>query len=188
MAGVIVAIGALVMLHTRPTGVSPIRDAVSHYGITRYAPGYRVLTLAMAASGVGAAFGIFRLLSGRSLVIVAALLVFSAARAAISWYPMDEPGGLVTQVGARHVVLAGLAFVALFVAALRLGVLLSRGGEWQSWQGPLGAADVVLGVGLVAMVVTRRVPSLSGWFGAVERVYYAGALLWLALVGFALLG
>ena len=99
---------------------------------------------------------------------------------------MDEPGGLVTPVGARHVILAGAAFVALFVAAVRLGSVLSRDDTWSSWRPWLIVAEVMLGVGLVAMVVARRVPSLRTWFGVVERFYYAAALLWLALVGLAL--
>lgn len=188
VAGVAVALAALVVLHTRPTGLSPVRDAVSHYGITPYASGYRVLTLAMALSGLGVAFGLLRLLHGHALVVVIALLVFAFARAVISWFPMDEPGGLVTPVGVRHVLLAGAAFVALFVAAVRLGSMLSRDGLWRSWHSPLVAAEVVLGLSLVAMIVVRRVPSFRGWFGAVERVYYAGALLWLSFVGLALLG
>ena len=186
IAGVLVAIGALGWLHTRPAGLSPVRDAVSHYGITPYALGYRVLTLAMAVSGLGAAFGILQLGHGRALVVVAALVVFAAARAAISWFPMDEPGGLVTPVGARHVILAGAAFVALFVAAVRLGSVLSRDGSWSSWRPWLIVAEIMLGLGLVAMVVVRRVPNLRAWFGGVERFYYAGALLWLTLVGVAL--
>ena len=36
LAAVAVAVGALVTLHVLPTGLSPVRDAVSHYGITRY--------------------------------------------------------------------------------------------------------------------------------------------------------
>jgi hypothetical protein len=186
--GVAVSAGVLISLHTLPTGLSPVRDAVSHYGITKYAPGYRALTLMLALAGGGAALGLAVGFHGKSLVVVLLLALFTMARAAISWFPMDEPDGQVTPIGARHVLLAATAFLAIFIAAVRFSVVLSRTGAWAGWHVPFLVTDVVLGLGLLGMVLARRVPGMRGYFGAVERLFYVGMYLWFAFVGLALVG
>lgn len=186
LVGAAAALAALVRLHTLPTGLSPLRDAVSHYGITPHRAWYRVLTIAMAVSGVGAALGVYLALHGDAAVVVAALAVFAVCRAAISWFPMDEPGELVTPVGVRHVLLALGAFVALFIAALRFGRVLDDTGAWPDWHGASVPFDVALAVGLLGMVVTRRLPGRAHLFGLAEREYYAAMLGWLAFLGAAL--
>lgn len=57
-SGVSVGVVALVVLHLLPSGLSPLRDPVSQYGITRFKAGYRVQTLAYGLAGAGAAIGI----------------------------------------------------------------------------------------------------------------------------------
>ncbi|MDA8199230.1 MAG: hypothetical protein M0Z54_07355 [Thermaerobacter sp.] len=41
-------VGSLLYLHLVPTGLSPIQNPVSPYGITPYRGGYRAATLAFA--------------------------------------------------------------------------------------------------------------------------------------------
>ena len=45
------AVGALVWLHLVPTGLSPLRDPVSQYGISIYRAGYRVATISLGIVG-----------------------------------------------------------------------------------------------------------------------------------------
>jgi hypothetical protein len=187
LLGVGAAVAALVWLHLRPSGLSPVRDAVSQYGITRFRRGYRVLTLAMAVGGASAAVGLYAALHGRAAVVLAALGVFVVSRAVISWLPMDPPGTLVTPTGAWHILMALVAFVSLMVAAVRLGAVLERTGIWPSWHGAVVPFDVAFVAGLLAMVITRRLTGSAHVFGAVERAYYAVMLAWLAFVGVALI-
>ncbi len=185
LLGLLVAVGALVVLHVLATTLSPVRDAVSHYGITRYASGYRALTIAMAVSGLGGLIGVAVCLRGDALIVVLALAVFVASRAVISWFPMDGPGQLVTPRGAYHLLLAILAFAAILVAAARLGTVLDRTDSWPDWRGASLPLTVLLAVGMVALVVTRR--ALPGYFGAGERLYYVGMFAWLGWLGLALI-
>jgi hypothetical protein len=186
LLGAAVAVSALVWLHLKPTGLDPLRDAVSHYGITPFRVGYRVQTIAMAVSGLGAAIGLYSALHGDAAVVVAALAAFVAARAVISWLPMDEPGQLVTPRGAWHLLLALVAFIAIFIAELRLGRVLDRTDTWPDWQAASVPFDIAFVLGLVGMVVTRRLPHRTHVFGLAERFYYLAMLGWLVFVGFAL--
>ena len=58
LVGTAAAVASLVVLHILPTGLSPVRNAVSHYGTTRYRAGYRALTISMAVAGFGAVVGL----------------------------------------------------------------------------------------------------------------------------------
>jgi hypothetical protein len=97
VAGVIalVALAAVVAslgyLHLEPTGLSPVRNAVSQYGITTFRAGYRVATIAFGVAGTALAVGVDEAVSGDGRKAVVALLVlFSIARGAISWFPIDR--------------------------------------------------------------------------------------------------
>ena len=112
LVALVTVVASLGYLHVAPTGLSPVRNAVSQYGITRFRAGYRVATIAFGVGGIALAVGIDRAVapSGRSLVVVL-LLIFAVARLAISWFPMDAPGTPPTQTGRRHGLLAIAAFL-----------------------------------------------------------------------------
>lgn len=178
LAGLGVGITALGVLHALPTGLSPLRNAVSQYGITRYRLGYRVQTLGYAVAGVAAGIALAAI-GGVPGAVVALCVVFACARAAISWFPMDTPGGDRTATGRRHGLLAVVAFVAITVAALRLdrasGSLLGSS---------TATASTVLGalmlVSLLGMAASRRTSGVG--FGAIERAFYVLMTAWLVLV------
>ncbi|MGO9962772.1 MAG: DUF998 domain-containing protein [Acidimicrobiales bacterium] len=179
LATVLVALG---YLHLAPTGLSPVRNAVSQYGITRFRAGYRVATIAFAVAGIALAVGIDRVASkdGREEVVVL-LLLFALARGAISWFPMDAPGAARTSTGQVHGLLALVAFASAATAALRLGTVLSHGARWR----PLAPVSSALGWAMVACLLgilfARSFPSLRARFGAIERGFYVSAIAWFAV-------
>ncbi|HEY5030972.1 MAG TPA: DUF998 domain-containing protein [Actinomycetes bacterium] len=185
LAAVAVAVGALVTLHVLPTGLSPVRDAVSHYGITRYRLGYRVLTISMGVAGLAAAAGLAVVVHGGAALVDLFLVAFALARLAISWYPMDEPGLAPTEHGRRHGLLALLTFTSVMVAGLRLPRALQLEGVWASQLAPLRVFGWLLLVAAVGMIVTRRLGG-GGLFGLAERAFYLATFCWLGLVGMAL--
>jgi len=174
--------GSLTYLHLEPTGLSPVRDAVSQYGITSFRTGYRVATIAFGVAGVALAVGIDRAVSGGGRVVVAALLVvFAAARGAISWFPMDAPGEQRTQHGQMHGVLAVGAFLSAAIAAFRLAGVLSQQARWHA----LATVSTALGAAMVAclsgLVLARSSPAVRARFGAIERGFYVSAIAWFAV-------
>ncbi len=182
-AGLVVGLAALVALHVLPTGLSPVRNAVSQYGISSYRAGYRVQTIAYALAGLGAALSITGL-PGRCGVVVALCAVFAASRAAISWFPMDEPGGPHTPTGRNHGILAITAFVAVGAAGWRLAHLLNHDQLHPAIASASNVLALLMAVALVAMALGRRAG--GGYFGLIERGFYAAMTGWLVTV--AILG
>jgi len=180
-----VTVASLVWLHLQPTGLSPVRNPVSQYGITSFRAGYRAATIAFGAAGLALAAGISQAIGGRALVAVTLLVVFAVTRAAISWFPMDAPGAQRTSSGRAHGWLAIAAFGAATLAALRLGTVLSRAARWHSFAPVSVALGWLMVALLVAMALARSVPAVRDRFGAVERAFYLAAIAWFAVFGVA---
>lgn len=176
-AGLVVGVTALVLLHLLPTGLSPLRNAVSQYGISRYRAGYRVQTLAYAVAGAGAAIGVATL-PGPAWPVVALCATFAVTRAVISWFPMDVPGTTRTRTGGRHGALAVAAFLAAGLASREMANLLDKDGAHPGIAATSSALAVLMALSLIGMVVSRRVDL----FGAAERVFYVFMTGWLATV------
>jgi Protein of unknown function (DUF998) len=183
LAAVVASLG---YLHLAPTGLSPVRDAVSQYGITPYRAGYRVATVSFAISGVALALGLDRAITspGRG-ALVAALIVFAAARAVISWFPMDAPGSTPTSTGVAHGVLALLAFGGATFAAFRLGALLAGQTVWSSLAPVSTGLAWAMLAALVLMGLARSHPIIRARFGIVERGFYVAAIAWFAVFAIA---
>ncbi|HUD69953.1 MAG TPA: DUF998 domain-containing protein [Acidimicrobiales bacterium] len=186
LAGVVASIGALVYLHAVPTGLSPVRNAVSQYGISAHRWGYRLMTISMAASGASLAVALGSALRGSGVTVVLVLLgVFALARLAISWFPMDAPGTERTTTGARHGLLAIGTFLSVAIAAIRLCRVLERDTAWSM----LANISRGLGLGMVVcvgiLVLSRIGPDLRRAFGAIERALYVAIIAWLVVFGVA---
>jgi hypothetical protein len=187
------ALAALVTLHVLPTGLSPIHNAVSHYGITKYRLGYRVLTLCFGVAGAALAIAVGTGFprGGQRIEVIGWLLAFAASRAVISWFPMDAPGSERTGTGATHGLLAIVTFGAITIAAFRLTGLIQHD-DAHGHPLPGGVLTTVRVAGwfllasVLATVATRRIPALRSSFGIAERGIYLGTFVLLAVMGFAL--
>jgi len=171
--------------HLKPTGLSPVRNAVSQYGISPTRSDYRVATLAFAAAGVGLTVALSQVVDHREAAIIAFLCVFAVARALISWFPMDAPGAERTSTGALHGLLAIAAFGSATVAAFRLGTALSDQHTWHGLAAVSTALAWLMLAFLLGMVSRRVVPSIGRWFGAIERGFYVAAIAWFAVFAIA---
>ncbi len=184
-AGLAVGIGALVVLHLAPTGLSPVRNAVSQYGISTYRAGYRVQTIGYAVAGLGAAIGISTL-PGAVAVPVGLCLIFAVARALISWFPMDAPGTQHTVTGRRHGLLAIAAFVGVGLAAWQFASLLSHDSLHPAVATTSTVLAAVMAITLLAMGTSRRAEGGRS-FGLIERGFYLAMTAWLATVAVLLI-
>ncbi len=165
-------IACLAYLHVARTGYSAVRNAVSEYGVGRYAPLYSAQAILM---GVAALCLAVALKQPHRVVVL--LVLFAIARILIGWFPTDLRGSRQrTSRGSVHLLLAAVAFVTLPWAAIDLG--RSEGGE--PW---LGRILVVLAV--LTAVAPRT--QLRPWFGLIERALYVGMLAWLIVVAVRLL-
>lgn len=186
MAGLAVTIASLVWLHLVPMGLSPLRNAVSQYGISVHRGGYRVATLGFGAAGAALAAGALVGPAFPGCRLVAGLLaLFSLARLLISWAPMDQPGAPRTTSGVVHWILAVAAFGAVTAAAVRSGHGLS--GQWATGATGSQVLGWVMLAGLLGLPLARPGGPLRGYFGAAERLFYLGAIAWSVLAALGLL-
>jgi hypothetical protein len=165
----------LVALHFLPTGLDPIRYAVSDYGWTSYSPGYRTMVVLQGAGAILIAVGLGQQTDVTSL---GWLYVYGVVRLLVSGFMTDrEPDSLrtLTRTGRIHVLLAGTAFASIAVAASHL--------DWTGKPavlGPLGwivtATAIATGAALVVSPIRRVV------LGLIERMHYAAAITWLIVV------
>lgn len=184
-----VGITALVVLHLAPTGYSPVRDAVSDYGVGRYAWGYRTQVIAI---GVAAAFeaGGFARDGTAATAGIVWLVVYAASRIAIALAPTDLPDAPRTRTGRVHALLAIVAFTSIAVATSSIPNDLRGVSGWGGWADPLNTLGTIVVVTAVATALAILIPPLRRVFGLVERLLYLASLAWLltAAVAFIAVG
>lgn len=190
LAATAVALAAMVTLHVLPTGLAPAHQAVSEYGIGRYRGGYRVLTVSLGIAGLATAVGVAAGYppAGRS-TIVGLLVIFGLCRLAISWWPMDPPGAPRSSRGTVHLVLATGAFLSATVAADRLRRTGPRhtASTLSGYHAVTAVAFALMVLGIVGLVLTRRLGTEHRFFGAAERLIYLGIYALLTATGIGLL-
>ena len=172
---------ALVRVHQLPTGYRPLRNAVSDYGVGRYAAYYRFQTAASAIAAVFVALALARAVDPAPIRVIVLLGVFAAARFAIPWFPTDVNRLRPTQTGRVHILLAGIAFAAIAWAAAALPDRV----DWTSIHGLLTGLGWLVVVSSVAcgLALTRALRVYAApWFGLIERVFYAAVLAWFFVV------
>jgi hypothetical protein len=171
-----VGVAALVRLHLIPTGLDPMRDAVSDYGTTEHHVLYRVQVVAfgLSAALLTAALSQEEPVRTGGLVWLA---IYAAARIAIAGFMIDRDAARPTTEGRVHLLLATLAFTAIAVAASTVGPDLGGTSHSLSW----AVVAAAIGTG-----VCRLVPPLAPSFGAVERLLYVTTVAWLVATALAL--
>lgn len=186
LIGIAVAVIALIVLHIVPNGLSPLRDPVSAYGISRWSALYRVQTVATAIAALALATALLTAGIPSALAAVIALVALALTRAPISWVPMDAAGTPRTATGRRHNLLAFGAFAAASVGGFMTGIALSAAG----FTAAANAATVLGWVMTAASAVTilaGTIAALRPVFGLAERVIYVGMFAWLAVSAVALI-
>jgi hypothetical protein len=130
----------------------------------------------MARAAIFDAAGLAKAVDPAPSRTIVLLLVFAGARLAIPFFPTDLDRTQRTRDGSIHVVLAVVAFSAIAWAAAALPNRVH-------WAGltALGFAVVVTAVATGLSIRTR-----FGYFGVVERAFYAAVLVWLLVVALKL--
>src|SRR5262245_31324429 len=170
----------LIALHFLPTGLNPIRYAVSDYGWTSYDIGYRAMVV---LQGVGAILIAVGLGQQTDAVDLEWLYVYGVVRLLISGFMTDrEPQGLrtLTLTGRIHMLLAGTAFASIAVAASHI--------DWTGKPGVLDPLGWLVTVTAIATGTALVVPPIRRVaLGLIERTHYAAAITWLIVVAASIL-
>jgi hypothetical protein len=170
----------LIALHFLPTGLDPVRYAVSDYGWTSYHVGYRTMVVLQGFGAILIAIGLGQQTDVRSL---GWLYVYGVVRVLVAGFMTDrEPENLfsLSRTGRIHVLLAGMAFASIAVAASHL--------DWTGKPailGPLGWIVTVTAIATGTALVVSPIRRVA--LGLIERLHYAAAITWLIVVAASIL-
>jgi Protein of unknown function (DUF998) len=165
----------LIALHFLPTGLDPIRYAVSDYGWTSYHLGYRTMVV---LQGVGALLIAIGLGQETDAAALGWLHVYGVVRILVAGFMTDrEPQDVrsLTRTGRIHMLLAGTAFASIAVAASHL--------DWTGKPAVLGPLGWLVTATAIATGTALAVPRIRRVaLGLIERTHYAAAITWLIAV------
>jgi hypothetical protein len=187
LLGVVVCLACLVYLHVAPTGLNPVRDPVSQYGITDYFTFYRAAALSLGVAALTLAVALIEALEEANAAGIVFLIILGFARLTIGWVPMDAPGAPRTSTGLRHNLLATAFFASATVAAF---LFTGTFADDPALSGIAPASAVLswaMAVFSVLIFVTSLVGPVKRYFGLVERLLYVAVLAWIATVAIALI-
>jgi len=172
---VIAAALVLVRLHTLPTGVDPLREAVSDYGTTTFHVYYRAMVVMLGAGAGCLTVALHRTGDVRTSGLVW-LAIFAVSRVAIAGFMTVRPGRRVTIQAQIHLLLAAAAFTSIAFAAATISSDLD-------YAHTLATLVVVTAVATLASRAVRR---LRSTFGVIERLLYVAFIAWLIVVASSL--
>lgn len=175
-----------VALHLLGTGYSPLRHAVSDYGVGPSRRVFAVYSWLGSAGGLALAGALW--LGGRPPLpawLLAVLPAMVAARAGLTLFPTDLEGRRLTPTGLVHYACASLNFAAAYVFLRNGTPLLVAAPGWAPVRSVLGGLSWFALPALVANC-TAMAPPLRRVFGLCERAFLVTVLAWFAVASGAL--
>ena len=187
LLGVLVCASCLVYLHIAPTGLNPVRDPVSQYGITDYFTFYRAAALSLGVASLTLAVALLEALTEANAAGIVFLVILGFARLTIGWVPMDAPGAPRTSTGLRHNLLATAFFASATVAAFLFTGTFAGDPALSGIAPASGVLAWAMAVFSALILLTSLVEPLKKYFGLAERLLYVAVLAWVATVAIALI-
>jgi hypothetical protein len=187
LAGSLVYVAVVVTLHVLPTGYDLVHNAVSDYGVGRYAPLFRVSLWAGSIAVLALAIGLGLGVGSPPLLIrdVVFLGLVAAVRIGESLFPTTVEGQKLTRTGAMHYLFAILTFGFTYAAISGMTPVLVRLYPWHAHRGWLDWLSGAVLVGLI-LVIATLLPRLRHVFGLCERFFLLVTYSWLVIVAWLL--
>lgn len=178
--------GIQVVLHRGPTPYSPIRNAVSDYGVGPTAGLFRASGIANLVGAALLAGALAVTGPGWSWSPVLLLLAVAACRVGVVLFPTDLPGERRTTSGVLHMVFAIAQFAAARQVVADHHHEVAAAFQAPAWLAQaLAVLSPIVTVSLVALVIALVIPPLRRVFGIAERVFLYAFALWCLLAALA---
>lgn len=181
IAGAVAYVAIDVVLAFADPWYSLLHNAESDYGV---GPNAWLMDLNFVLRGVfslAAIMAIARTTSApaRSRLGIALLGTWAACSALLAFFPDNPVGTPVTQAGRIHLVLAGIAFLAVAAGAVVISTRVGADPRWLVARMPLLVVSLVaIVLGVVAILTIRRP---HGDFGLFERIFLGLEILWIVI-------
>lgn len=175
------AFASIVAAHLIDRGVNPIRDAVSDFGAREHPWPYRLAAIWLGLAGLLTAVILADAMFPKPTFVILCLLLFAAARWAITIFPTDLEDEEETSIGRTHVMLAVAAFGS--VSAASLAFALTAVGRDPFWD-PYGTLLSVLAGFVTGFALTTGAARInhSPRFGLHERLLYLAMFAWFSAI------
>jgi hypothetical protein len=187
LAGSVTYVAVVVALHFLPTGYDLVHNAVSDYGVGKYAPLFRVSLWAGSVAVLALAIGLAAGVGSPPLVLrdLVFLGLVSACRIGESFFPTNIEGERLTRNGRLHYLFAILTFGFTYAAVSGLTPGLVKLTPWHAHTGNLDWLSGAVLVGLI-LVIATLLPRLRHVFGLCERFFLLVTYTWLVVVAYLL--
>ena len=182
-----ISVGCLVYLHLLPTGLNPLRNAVSEYGVGRFHFWYQAMCVNQAIAAFLTAAALATKVTPAPFAVDAALVVFGLARLVISQASVVVVHGKRTTTSRIHILMAVLIFGSAVAASTSLDRTIAGQAGWASVLSALHLFKHA--IALFALLTFLAVTLTSGlrYVGAVERLLYVSITGWFVTIGIHLL-
>ncbi len=166
-------LGLIILLHFLPNKFNPVKNTVSDY-VARLSGKYnfvKAVPLAGAVSSFSLAIALATNINIASMSIVIFLVISSACRFLLIFFPTDITGQPATKIGKMHLIFAMISFGGIAFAAANFHTTL---------------ADFIIGKTVVftaVLLLLGFLPQLKRIFGLLERIFLFSSIVWLIVVG-----
>jgi hypothetical membrane protein len=175
VAGSLICLTSILLLHLLPTGYDPKKNAVSDYGVGKYRVWHQIAVLSLAAAGFAMAIASSGTAKPQSGLVIGLLVIFAVARALIPFFPTDIEGQTLTTRGHIHWGLAIITFASFgFAAGFYTGTNLDDAIGW-----------VV--VAAVCLLLVSLLPRFRKALPVLERIFYFSMICWFIITGIELI-
>lgn len=184
---VVISIGCLVYLHLLPTGLNPLRNAVSEYGAGRFRFWYQAMCVSQAITAFLTAATLATKVTPAPFETDAALIVLGLARLVISQAPVVVVHGKHKATSGAHIVMAVLIFGSAVVASTSFNRAIASNADWASVLSTLRLFKYTIVFFALLTFLAVAAPRALRYVGTVERLLYASIIGWFVTIGIHLL-
>jgi len=179
--------GCLVYLHFLPTGLNPLRNAVSEYGAGRFRFWYQAMCVNQAIAAFLTAAVLATKVQSAPFTTDLSLVVLGLARLIIAKAPVTVVRGKRKTVNGTHLLMAAIIFTSAVVASASFTRHIAGNSEWLNVAKALRVFKWSILIFALATTVTVIVPRGIRYLGTAERLLYISIIGWFAVIGIHLL-
>src|ERR1700683_919317 len=173
-----ISAGCLVYLHFLPTGLHPLRNAVSEYGAGRFRFWYQAMCVTQAIAAFLTAAAVATVVSPAPLTTDAALIVLGLARLVISQAPVVAAHNKRKTTSGTHMVMALLIFGSAIVASVSFDRAIASQADWANVLGSLRLFKKAIAFFALLTFLAVAAPRGLRYVGIVERLLYVSIIGW----------
>jgi hypothetical protein len=182
-----ISTGCLVYLHLLPTGLHPLRNAVSEYGAGRFHFWYQAMCVNQAIAAFLTAAALATKVTPAPFATDAALIVLGLARLVISQAPVVVVHDKRTTTSGTHILMAALIFGSAVVASTSFGRAIAGQADWASVLSSLHIFEYAITLFALLTFLAVAIPRGLRCVGLVERLLYVSIIGWFVTIGIHLL-